>query len=163
MNTTYQNKQVSHTVLLFFIQNEEFAVNVEYVQAILEVPKLTRLTGAPDYIYGIINHRNEVLLVVDSNYKLNYTQSHITHDSCLLVLELKNNNKGYKICLLVDSVTEVNQVLSQNILPSPDRILAGCKNLCQGVIEKNNHLVQLINPNHLLNQNELVNLSSIVY
>ena len=67
---------------LSFNMNEEvFAVNVSSVLSILELPKITRIPQAPDYIKGMINLRGEVLPVVDFHVKLGMPLAEITSNS----------------------------------------------------------------------------------
>jgi purine-binding chemotaxis protein CheW len=117
MNT--ENSSTINSFLSFRLNDEEFATNVASVLSILEMPKITKIPRAPEYIRGIINLRGEVLPVIDIHNKFGLPQPEITSSTCILVMEATLDNQYIKFGILVDSVNEVHQIEPEKILPEP--------------------------------------------
>ncbi len=77
----------SDSYLSFCISGEEYATNVGTVLSIIEVPSITKIPKAPEYVLGIINLRGEVLPVIDMHYKFGLSRAEITNNNCILVME----------------------------------------------------------------------------
>ena len=58
-------------VVIFKLNNEQFAVQTDKVQTITDGMKITRVPKAPDYIKGLINLRGNVISLLDINLLLN--------------------------------------------------------------------------------------------
>ncbi len=52
-------------VLLFTLGAQRFAVDVGAVEAVIRIPSITQVPGAPDAIVGIALHRGNVIPIVD--------------------------------------------------------------------------------------------------
>ena len=54
----------------FFLDREEYGVDVRLVQEIRRVTEITQVPRAPDFIRGVINLRGRIIPVVDLKRKL---------------------------------------------------------------------------------------------
>ncbi len=105
--------------LSFKLDDEFFAVDVKQVIEILEVPNITRVPLAPEYMSGIINLRGKVLPLIDTKVKFGLEPVVNTINTCIIVLELKVEDEVIQIGALVDSVLEVLEIEKTSIQPSP--------------------------------------------
>jgi purine-binding chemotaxis protein CheW len=96
--------------LSFRLKDEEFATNVGSVLSILEMPRITKVPKAPDYLRGIINLRGEVLPVINIHCKFGLPEAEITPSTCILVMEANIDGHYIKFGILVDSVNEVHEI-----------------------------------------------------
>ena len=55
--------------ITFKLGDEFFAINVAQVREVLELPLITKVPGAPDYMRGVINVRGKATPVVDLRRK----------------------------------------------------------------------------------------------
>ena len=109
----------SGSYLSFKLDSELFAVDVKKVIEILEVPGITKIPLAPDYMTGIINLRGKVLPLIDTKVKFGLEPIEFTVDTCIIVIEIEVEGETLQIGTLVDAVLEVIEVPQAEIQPSP--------------------------------------------
>lgn len=105
--------------LTFTLNHESFAINVSKVIEILEVPRITKIPKAPDYMKGVINLRGNVLPVIDTRIKFGMPPIENTIDTCIVVLEIEIGEEQLTIGAIMDSVKEVVDFPPDEIKPSP--------------------------------------------
>lgn len=114
-----ENSNQTNTLLTFKLGNEHFAFNVDLVISILESQKITEIPNAPNYLKGMINLRGSVLPVIDSRVRFGMSDTKITANTCIVVLEIKTDDKVIKVGAMVDSVSEVINCKDSEIKPVP--------------------------------------------
>jgi purine-binding chemotaxis protein CheW len=107
------------TYLSFKLSEEAFAINVSKALNILEMSHITRVPKTPDYIKGVINLRGTVLPVVDLRIKFGLPEKENTVDTSIIVLSIDIEGEPVLAGILVDSVKEVLELKSEDIVPSP--------------------------------------------
>lgn len=144
-----------NSYLSFRLNNEEFATNVVSVLSILELPKVTKIPQAHDYIMGMINLRGEVLPVVDLHVKLGMPVTEITSNTCILVIEISVNDELLKCGIMVDAVNEVYEIEADEILPPPAIGNSYRSDFIDGVYRKGDTLIMLVNIVNVFKYNDL--------
>ena len=112
-------KQNSNRYLCFAVGNERFALHVAIVTGILEMQQITTVPNCPSYMNGIINLKGTLLPILDLRKFLGVDDNQITANTCILVLDIVRDGELTLAGLLVDSVTEVFELLPHEILPPP--------------------------------------------
>lgn len=147
--------------LTFRIGEETFAANVSHVLNILEMLKITKVPKAPEYMRGVINLRGSVLPVLDTRLKFGMPKGEITKNTCILVMELKNNNETVTIGAIVDSVQEVLEIEEEDI-QAPPSIGTKFKNeYLLGMVKSDDKFVMIIDVEKIFNSEDIVNLQDI--
>jgi len=143
-------------VVVFCLGKEEFGVPIESVQEIVRVPEqLTHVPKAPAFVEGVINLRGSVLPVLDLRRRLGLASIERTDRQRVMVFLIGGVRTGF----IVDSVAEVLRVNKTAIEVAPRlssaqaRLLARMANL-----EAQKRMVQLIDPSHLVEREELDDL-----
>lgn len=114
------NTITTNTYLTYQLADDFFSVNVGKVVEIVEVPKITRVPQAPDYMCGVINLRGSVLPVVDTRKKFGFPSKEVELDTCIIVLEIAlSDNEQILVGALVDKVLDVLEISPDKINPSP--------------------------------------------
>lgn len=109
-----------NTYLVFSLEKDLFSVNVFQVSEILEVPEITKVPQAPEYMLGVVNVRGTVLPLVDTRKKFGFKSKEIDLDSSIIVLEIKlNTGEKVSVGALVDKVVDVLEVTTDKIQPAP--------------------------------------------
>jgi purine-binding chemotaxis protein CheW len=146
-------------VVIFRLDKEEFGAPIASVQEIVRVPEaLIRVPQAPSFVEGVINLRGSVLPVIDLRLRLGLNQVERTDRQRIMVFLIANVRTGF----IVDQVAEVLKIPKAAIEPAPQlskdqsRLLSRMANL-----EKQKRMVQLIDPRHLMEQEELVVLAAV--
>jgi len=146
-------------VVIFRLDKEEFGAPIASVQEIVRVPEeLIRVPKAPSFVEGVINLRGSVLPVIDLRLRLGLNQVARTDRQRIMVFLISDVRTGF----IVDQVAEVLKIPKAAIEPAPQlsrdqsRLLSRMANL-----EKQKRMVQLIDPRHLMEQKEIVQLAAV--
>ncbi|MCK5820582.1 MAG: purine-binding chemotaxis protein CheW [Bacteroidales bacterium] len=110
---------MSNSHLRFSLKNESFAVPVDHVLKILEFDSITPVPKAPPFFKGVLNWQGSLLPVIDLNLKLDFKETVITKESCILVLEIKIGSEKTNIGCIVDEVRSVIPIEADQIVSSP--------------------------------------------
>lgn len=130
--------------LSFKLSDELFALGVEKVIEILDVPKITKIPRAPSYMKGVINLRGHVLPLVDTRIKFGLPPIEFTVDTCIVVMEIDVEEESIQLGALVDAVVEVFDVDRKTIQPSPSIDAKYKLDFIQGMIHKEKDFIMLL-------------------
>jgi purine-binding chemotaxis protein CheW len=146
-------------VVVFRLGNEEFGVPIDSVQEIVRVPdELTRVPKAPDFVEGVINLRGTVLPVIDQRRRFGLKCTERNDRQRIMVYVLAGMRTGF----IVDVVAEVLKIPKAAVSPAPAlseeqaRLVKSVANL-----EKAKRLVMLIEPEQLLEGEEIRDLEQV--
>jgi purine-binding chemotaxis protein CheW len=102
--------------VVFRLDEEEYAVDVDAVQEIIRVPAaLIRVPKSFDFVEGLVNLRGTVLPVVDLRTRLGLPRSERDERQRIVVLIIGGVRTGF----IVDSVAEVARVGRHVLEPAP--------------------------------------------
>ncbi|WP_433296679.1 chemotaxis protein CheW [Actinoplanes sp. CA-030573] len=103
--------------VVFRLDEEEYAVDVDAVQEIIRVPDaLIRVPKSYDFVEGLVNLRGTVLPVVDLRTRLGLEKSERDERQRIVVLIIGGVRTGF----IVDSVAEVARVGRNVLEPAPE-------------------------------------------
>ena len=103
--------------VVFRLDDEEYAVDVDAVQEIIRVPEaLIRVPKSYDFVEGLVNLRGTVLPVVDLRIRLGLERTERDERQRIVVLIIGGVRTGF----VVDSVAEVARVGRQVLEPAPE-------------------------------------------
>ena len=139
----------------FKLENETYGVNVMQVQEVLRYTEIAPVPGAPDYVLGIINLRGNVVTVIDTRLKFGLMPAEITDNSRIIIIEAEKQVVG----ILVDSVAEVVYLKASEIDDTPSVGTEESARFIQGVSNRKDDLLILVDLNKLLSDNEWDELS----
>jgi purine-binding chemotaxis protein CheW len=146
-------------VVVFLLEKEEFGVPITGVQEIVRVPdELVHVPKAPPFVEGVINLRGTVLPVIDLRLRLGLEQIGRNDRQRIMVFLIGGVRTGF----IVDQVAEVLKIAKVAIEAAPmlssqqGKLLARMANL-----EKQKRMIQLIEPEHLVEGEQLRQLSQV--
>lgn len=139
----------------FKLENETYGVNVMQVQEVLRYTEIAPVPGAPDYVLGIINLRGNVVTVIDTRLKFGLMPAEVTDSSRIIIIEAEKQVVG----ILVDSVAEVVYLKASEIDDAPSVGTEESARFIQGVSNRKDDLLILVDLNKLLSDNEWDELS----
>jgi purine-binding chemotaxis protein CheW len=102
--------------LAFTLGKEEYGIDILKVQEIRGYEAVTRIANAPEFIKGVVNLRGIIVPIVDMRIKFNLGEP--TYDQFTVVIIL--NISGRVIGMVVDSVSDVITLASEQIKPAPE-------------------------------------------
>lgn len=106
--------------LTFLVEKESFGINIRDVKEILEVTNITHVPLTPEYIYGVINLRGNVVPVIDLSARLKHRRTELSKFSCIVLVDVGVEEAPQLIGMLVDEVRDILEIPSANIKPAPD-------------------------------------------
>ena len=106
--------------LTFKLAVEEYGLEILKVQEIMKMVEVTKIPRTPDYVRGVINLRGKVIPVVDLRLKFGMEALETTVKTCVIVVQVKRNDSTVTMGIIVDEVSEVLDVTSDQIEPSPE-------------------------------------------
>ena len=106
--------------LSFFLGGEEYATNILSVQEIKGWDTVTRVPYSPDYILGVINLRGSIVPVVDLRVRFALPNAVFDAATVIIVVHVAGTRGDRIVGIVVDAVSDVYTLASENIKPPPD-------------------------------------------
>jgi len=110
----------THQYLSFFLGGEEYATDILSVQEIKGWDTVTRVPYSPDYILGVINLRGSIVPVVDLRVRFSLEKAEFDAATVVIVVHVAGTRGERIVGIVVDAVSDVYTVPSENIQPPPD-------------------------------------------
>jgi purine-binding chemotaxis protein CheW len=133
----------------FFLEAEEYGVDVRLVQEIIRVSEITQVPRSPGFVKGVINLRGRIVPVVDLKRKLGLGEVDAdARVSRIVVARLKDRLVG----LLVDGAHQVLKVPVTAIEPAPEEVVAKGADYIRGVAKLDQRLIILMDLHKVLFQ-----------
>ncbi len=134
----------------FKLDSETYGINVMQVQEVLRYSEIAPVPGAPEYVIGIINLRGNVVTVIDTRSRFGLSSAEITDNTRVVIIESEKQVIG----ILVDSVTEVVYLKNSEIDLAPNVGNDESAKYIQGVSNRDDNLLILVDLNRLLSDDE---------
>ena len=130
----------------FFLDREEYGVDVRQVQEIRRMSEITSVPRAPEFIRGVINLRGRILPVLDLKRKLGLGEVEAGRATRIVVVRVGERLLG----LLVDGASQVLKVAVSRIEPPPEEVLEKGGDYIRGVAKLDDRLIILVDLGRLL-------------
>ncbi len=125
------------------IGNEQYGLDISYVDNIVRMQKITRVPKSPEHYKGVINLRGEVVPVMSIRLKMDLDEDVITNASRIIILKLEV--QGY-IGIIVDEVKEVVS-LGQNDIDQNAQSKKENVNFITGIGKNGDELISILDIN----------------
>jgi purine-binding chemotaxis protein CheW len=125
--------------ITFKISSEEYAIGIAFVNEIIGIQDVTHLPDMPEFIKGVINLRGNVIPIVDLRKRFKMIEIEYSTRACIIVVYFNE----IKIGLVVDEVSEVLNIPSENVESTPKSAKILTNRFIKG-IGKVNDLVKII-------------------
>lgn len=136
------------------IGNEQYGIDIGYVDNIVRMQKITRVPKAQPYFKGIINLRGEIVPVMSIRRKMGLEDDVITNASRIIILKIEE--KG-SLGIIVDEVKEVVTLATDEI----DKSAASSKNVkdnfINGIGKTGDSLVSLFEISAIIDEKKTLN------
>jgi len=156
-----QNEQVENSPITqwvtFRLAEETYGINVMLVQEVLRMTEIAPVPGAPDCVLGIINLRGNVVTVMDTRQRFGLAPTEPDDSTRVVIIEADDLVVG----ILVDSVAEVVYLRQSDIEMAPNVGNEESSRYIQGVANRNEGLLILVDLNKLLTDDEWKEFASL--
>mgnify|MGYP005952236729 FL=1 len=101
--TTEQETETAVQYIVVRIGNEQYGINIKYIDNIVRNQKITRVPKTQTYYKGVINLRGEIIPVMSIRLKLGLEDDEFTDKTRIIIVKIE----GATIGVIVDQVKEV--------------------------------------------------------
>ena len=112
---TAQDQDDGGKFLTFQLKEEEYGLEILKVREIMGIMDITTVPQTPAYVKGVINLRGQVIPVIDLRLKFGMEEGTYDKRTCIVVV----NVDGLQMGIVVDTVSEVMDIESASIEPTP--------------------------------------------
>lgn len=146
MATTTLTTANSSLFATFRLRDAHYALDAEVVMEVIRVGEITPVAHAPQQVIGVINLRGRIVTLIDMGVSLGLPPAVQTVLSRILIVEDAGEFTG----LLADEVSDVTDVSSDDIQPTPANISLERLRYCHGVFRRRERVVLLLDSKSLL-------------
>ena len=145
------NDTTKDRYLTFYIDSEEYGLDISSVKEIIEMVPITKVPESPEFVEGIINLRGDIIGVLDVRKRFSKYPKPYDEHTCIVVVDYDE----YTLGLIVDSVSEVMTIAEDNISPPPNAKLSHYNQYIRNIGQVENGVVLLLDLEKLLQQEGL--------
>ena len=123
------------------IGNEQYGIDIQYIDNIVRNQKITRVPKAQPYFKGVINLRGEIIPVMSIRLRLGLEDDEFTDKTRIIIIKIDSSTIG----VVVDQVKEVVTLVQDNVekvtrTASDDAF----SNYISGIGKSNDELISLL-------------------
>ena len=159
METFDVDKRTSY--VNFKVGKEHFAISVTKVLEIIILEHLTIVPNTSALIKGVLNFRGTIVPVIDMNIRFN-TNLNNSNSNMVVVVEVNNKENKVLMGLLVDEVTDVLEFGFKDIRNVPDLGIKYNPEFLEGMVDKNDEFIMVLNVDRVLSVAELAEVKDLV-
>jgi purine-binding chemotaxis protein CheW len=150
-------KAAAGKYVTFFLDDEEYAVEILKVHEIIGMLPVTHVPGAPLYVLGILNLRGTVIPVVDLRTKFGMPQTEETSETCIVVVQVR----GIRMGAVVDRVSEVMDISQDEIQETPSFGVNVNTNFILGIGKSSGNVKLLLDIDEVLTTDEAIEMKAV--
>jgi len=101
--------------LTFYLDDEEYGVEILKVQEIKSWGPYSPLPNTPDYLLGVINLRGAIVPIFDLRIRFSLPQQEYTATTATIIVHVEDEEKTRVAGLVVDRVSDVHHI-NENVI-----------------------------------------------
>jgi purine-binding chemotaxis protein CheW len=137
--------------ITFKLGNEEYGLEIHYVNEIIGIIEITFLPDMPDFIKGVINLRGNVIPIIDVRKRFKMAAIQYSDRACIIVVDFNE----LRIGLMVDAVSEVLNIPEENIEQTPKSAKIFSNKFIKGIGKVNDQVKIILNVEQILTDDEI--------
>lgn len=149
-------------LVLFQLAGENYGVDIYLVQRLIEVPEITRIPRAPEFIAGVIDVRGDIIPVVNLKRRFGFSDTEVNQQGRLVIVEIGDQT----VAFLVDGVSEVTRLAREDIEPPSELVTSTGTQFIAGIGKQNlgeqERLIIVLSPEKVLSQQEQEQLATVL-
>ncbi|MEO6095796.1 MAG: chemotaxis protein CheW [Fibrobacteria bacterium] len=147
--------------LTFNLGREVYGIEILKVQEIIGMMSVTRVPKTPEFVRGVVNLRGKVIPVIDLRLKFSLESKADTDRTCIIVVQVALHAASVTMGLIVDEVSEVLNVLADQIEASPSFGAKVDTDFILGMGKVAQKVVMLLDVDKVLASEDLVTVQSV--
>ena len=130
----------------FFVDDDYFGVEVERIQEILQIQRMTPVPLSSPIIRGLINLRGQIVVAIDLRRRLGLSICAIRQPLMYVVVRYS----GGGVSLLVDDIGDVLEADESTFECPPDTLGGDARKMIRGVHKLNDRLLHVLDTEEVL-------------
>lgn len=131
---------IENQLLTFTLADDQYAVDLPWVQEVLRLPAATPIPRAPWAIRGLMNLRGEIVSILDLGHLLNLPEQSCEPEFAVVVIQ-----EGRKLALSVPRVGDVYRPENTDIHTTPPTLQKALQGYVDRTCRIEGRLVTVIN------------------
>jgi purine-binding chemotaxis protein CheW len=136
-------------VIVFTLASETYGIESVFVREICHLRDITTLPGVPDYVFGIINVRGQILPVIDLKKFFNLPGKGLGEMNKVIIL----SNDQMEFGILADAVVETQTLALEDIFASPTTVIGIGEKYLKGVTKE---YIVVLDAESILNDEKII-------
>jgi purine-binding chemotaxis protein CheW len=147
--------------LTFVLGRETYGLQILKVQEIIGILPVTRVPRTPAFMRGVVNLRGKVIPVIDLRRKFEMPDVPDGERTCIIVVQLEGTGSKVITGIIVDEVSEVMNVASEQLEPAPDFGSEAKTDFILGMGKVGQKVVMLIDAEKVLSRQEVAAVENL--
>ena len=114
------------------IGNEQYGIDIQYIDNIVRNQKITRVPKAQPYFKGVINLRGEIIPVMSIRLRLGLEDDEFTDKTRIIIIKIDSSTIG--VVVVQDTIEKVTRTASDDAF----------SNYISGIGKSNDELISLL-------------------
>jgi purine-binding chemotaxis protein CheW len=157
-----QEEGAGFRFLTFTLGEVFFALNIYSVREILDLPDITRIPGAPEYMRGVVNVRGTAVPVMDLRQKFGLGRVEKTLNTRVVIVEIVKNETTSVVGAMADSVKEVLELEPEAIDPPPAMGAAVRTDFIRGIGKHGGRFILILDVDKVFSSDEIQDVARVV-
>lgn len=144
-------------VVVFKLLDQEYSIDIMKVLEILNYEPVRAVPNVPKYIEGMVNVRGTIYPIFNLRERLHLQAHELMSQTKFILLNLEEIKVGF----MVDNVCEILNVAEEEVDMTPKMITKYDNKFIEGVINKDDRMILILNVELLLTDDEVENLETL--
>ena len=149
---------IEEKLLTFSLGSEGYGLSILKVKEIIGMMHITPVPKTPNFVKGVINLRGKIIPVMDLRLKFNMEEKPYNERTCIIVVEINFKNTQRLLGVVVDMVSEVVSVNSDEVEPPPQYGTKVDHNFILGMGKIKDRVVIIIDIDEIFLQDEVLKI-----
>ncbi len=103
----------------FFLNNEEYGIDILHVQSVQGWEPVTRVPNTPAFVMGVINVRGDVVPIIDLRRRFDMPALELTERTVVILVRFEFRDQERLVGIVVDAVSEVHRIATEDFKKAP--------------------------------------------
>jgi purine-binding chemotaxis protein CheW len=129
------------------VEDEDYAIEIDKVQSIEKIMKITRVPKAKSYVEGVVNIRGDIIPIISLRGKLGFNKNQLKDKNRIVILK----HDDILIGIIVDSANEIVEIDEKNldVTEDNDNSITGL-NMVDKICKIGNRILLIVNLDKLI-------------
>lgn len=148
-------------LVTFQLGEENYGIDIMDVEGIVNIEEVREIPNSPPYVEGIFNLRGEIIPVISLHKRFHLRTVELSEEDELLSGFIIINVDGMQLAVVIDKVSRVVSVDFEEIQPPPQMLSGIGAEYIQGVVNREENYLIILDIRRLFSVRELQALESI--